>query len=485
MHLFRRKARPKVKLLPRQKIWLAIVIITNLALWLIPSDVVEDIARDRHTMLGRYSRQHFTWNVAIGLISIVSFYIDWSKGETYKRRWFQVIAVTTFAVPGLILLDFFLRTPETGHYIKTSLAFHHPPDGSWGREFVDKPEAHRTYPNAPPGYGSLDCTLHTDSRGFRNTTEHEQYDVVAIGDSFTEGSNVSDEHPWPQQLADISGLRVYNMGMSGYDPIHYLAALQEHALPLKPKIVLCMIYEGNDFRSAKADQKRTAPSLSSRFKEYLKQSPILATTDRFLIDTFGPINSTGHVNGVERLNWMPLRIPDGPAGHAYAFDPKQLRDLYQSPDDFALDKHWLAPRSHFEKMHDLCRKAGVRFVLLFAPLKAHVTLPLVADTLPADNVRTFTMMKFEDELPESQLLLTRLAAWADAKEFVIGQWCQRNEIPFLSLTEALQSATLAGQQTYYTYDQHWTPIGHEVVARRVHQLLRSVPISAQATASSH
>jgi hypothetical protein len=294
MHLFRRKARPKVKLLPRQKIWLAIVIITNLALWLIPSDVVEDIARDRHTMLGRYSRQHFTWNVAIGLISIVSFYIDWSKGETYKRRWFQVIAVTTFAVPGLILLDFFLRTPETGHYIKTSLAFHHPPDGSWGREFVDKPEAHRTYPNAPPGYGSLDCTLHTDSRGFRNTTEHEQYDVVAIGDSFTEGSNVSDEHPWPQQLADISGLRVYNMGMSGYDPIHYLAALQEHALPLKPKIVLCMIYEGNDFRSAKADQKRTAPSLSSRFKEYLKQSPILATTDRFLIDTFGPINSTGH-----------------------------------------------------------------------------------------------------------------------------------------------------------------------------------------------
>ena len=49
-----------MKLIPRQKIWLVVVMATNLARWLIPSDVVEQIARDRHTMLGRYSRQHFT-----------------------------------------------------------------------------------------------------------------------------------------------------------------------------------------------------------------------------------------------------------------------------------------------------------------------------------------------------------------------------------------------------------------------------------------
>ena len=47
-----------MKLIVRQKIWLAVVIVTNLLLWIIPSDVVELIARDRQTLLGRYSRGH-------------------------------------------------------------------------------------------------------------------------------------------------------------------------------------------------------------------------------------------------------------------------------------------------------------------------------------------------------------------------------------------------------------------------------------------
>ena len=41
----------------RQKIWLAIVVAVNLALWLIPSDVVEEIARQRQVLLGRTERR--------------------------------------------------------------------------------------------------------------------------------------------------------------------------------------------------------------------------------------------------------------------------------------------------------------------------------------------------------------------------------------------------------------------------------------------
>ena len=103
-----------MKLIARQKIWLAIVIVANLLLWIIPSDVVEQIARDRHTMLGRYSRTHFSWIVGVTVISLVSFYVDWSTGKTYKRRWFQVIATLLFLVPALALVDFVLRTPQGG-----------------------------------------------------------------------------------------------------------------------------------------------------------------------------------------------------------------------------------------------------------------------------------------------------------------------------------------------------------------------------------
>lgn len=81
-----------MKLIRRQKIWLTIIIVVNLALWIIPSDVVEQIARDRHVLLGRYSRAHFSWIVGMLIFSAISFYVDWSTGQTYQRRWFQVLA---------------------------------------------------------------------------------------------------------------------------------------------------------------------------------------------------------------------------------------------------------------------------------------------------------------------------------------------------------------------------------------------------------
>jgi hypothetical protein len=37
----------------------------------------------------------------------------------------------------------------------------------------------------------------------------------------------------------------------------------------------------------------------------------------------------------------------------------------------------------------------------------------------------------------------------------------------VSATEPLRRAIAAGEQVYFTYDQHWTRLGHEVAARLV------------------
>lgn len=447
------------------------IIAVNLALWLIPSDVVKQIARDRHTMLGRYSRQHFTWIVGFGVFSIISFYVDWATGVAYKRRWFQVLAVLLFLAPTLAVVDYLVRSPERSHYVRDTLAYHHPPGETYQRDYDDKPEAYRTYPDAPPGYGTVACTLRTDQRGFRNGATLDAYDVIAIGDSFTEGSNVSDEHVWPVRLMEASGLSVYNLGVSGYDPIHYLAALKEYGLGLKPRYVLCMLYEGNDFRSAKSDLKRTSMSVSKRMRRYIKQSPVVSMMDEFLIHTFGSINADGPVAGDDVLSWMPLTIPDGSAGRHYAFAPKQLRDLYITEKDFSRDKHWLNPRSLLAEMNKECRDAGTKLVIVYAPTKAHVMLPLAADRLPADKVRTFTAYSYKYELPEPDVFLENLLYRVDAKEAVVRKWCEKNGIAFVGVTDSLREAALAGRQVYYTYDQHWTPEGHEVVSQRLHQWL--------------
>lgn len=460
-----------MKLMRRQKIWLGVIIVVNLALWLIPSDVVKQIARDRHTMLGRYSRAHFTWIVGMALFSLVSFYVDWSTGENYKRRWFQVLATLLVLTPVLAVIDFFVRAPGHAHYVQDGLAYHRPVHAEYHRDFVDSPNAYRTYPNAPAGYGTVKCTLRTDRRGFRNQTDQEQWDIVVLGDSFAEGSNVSDEHVWPVRLATKSGLGVYNLGMSGYDPVHYLDALREYGLPLKPRYVLCMLYEGNDFRSAKSDRKRKSPSFSKQIKRYFKQSPLISAMDDLLIEAFGPLNCTGRVKGVEMLDWLPVAIPEGSESGYYAFAPKQLRDLYAGRAEFSRGRHWLNSRGLLTEMNELCTTAGARLIVVYAPTKAHVVLPAVADRLPAEKVRAFTALSYRKDLPEPATFLAALLENIDARESVVGDWCRHESIPFVSMTRTLRDAAVGGAQVFYTYDQHWTPVGHEHVAETVYQFL--------------
>lgn len=474
-----------MKMIRRQKIWLGLILSLNLSLWLVPSDVVDEIARQRHVMLGRYSRTHFAWNVGVLLISVVSFYIDWSTGATYKRRWFQVMATLVFLTPSLAVLDFVLRRPDVEHYVRDSLAYHRPPRAVFHQVFIDRPEARRSYPHAPPGYGTVDCTLHTDRRGYRNQSNSETYDIIVLGDSFAEGSSVSDEHPWPVRLASQAGLTVYNLGMSGYDPLHYLGSLKEVGLALKPRVVLCMVYEGNDFRSTKTDEKRKHPSLYMRIEEYFGRSPVIGAIDKLLIETFGSINSDGALQDAGKIDWLPLAIPEGPNARYYAFEPKQLRDLYESREEFESDKHWLNPQGQIGEMDKLCREAGCRLVVVFAPTKAHVTLPIVADLLVPEKVRAFTAISYKDELSESREFLRNLLENADARQEVVSEWCRRQGIPIVSLTGALRKAAANGRQVYFTYDQHWTPDGHEVVAQTVHQYLVEHRRAEAPTVSQH
>ena len=125
-----------MKLIARQKIWLTIVIVVNAALWIIPSDVVELIARDRHTLLGRYSYEHFTWNVLALIISALSFYVDWSTGETYKKRWFRVLASLGVFALLLFLADFAIRLTDRSqrYVVRDGLIVHRPPGAAFFRD---------------------------------------------------------------------------------------------------------------------------------------------------------------------------------------------------------------------------------------------------------------------------------------------------------------------------------------------------------------
>jgi hypothetical protein len=85
-----------------------------------------------------------------------------------------------------------------------------------------------------------------DKRGFRNNSDLDNADIVALGDSLTYGFASLSTYSWPSILSRLSHKVVYNMGVGGYGPIQYYYLLNNYALQLKPKIIIIGYFIGND-----------------------------------------------------------------------------------------------------------------------------------------------------------------------------------------------------------------------------------------------
>jgi len=96
----------------------------------------------------------------------------------------------------------------------------------------------------------LPGTAGYDEWGFRNPRVPDKADIVAIGDSHTFGNTAKIDESWPHVLGQLTGRDVYNMGMGGYGPNQYYHLLKTKAFSLKPRIIICGLYMGDDFENA-------------------------------------------------------------------------------------------------------------------------------------------------------------------------------------------------------------------------------------------
>ena len=89
-----------------------------------------------------------------------------------------------------------------------------------------------------------------DKWGFRNRGVPETVDIVAVGDSHTYGNTARMVEAWPYVLGELSGRKVYNMGLGGYGPNQYFYLSKTKALSMKPRMILWGLYMGDDFENA-------------------------------------------------------------------------------------------------------------------------------------------------------------------------------------------------------------------------------------------
>jgi hypothetical protein len=94
-----------------------------------------------------------------------------------------------------------------------------------------------------------------DEFGFNNPPGlHVRSALVMVGDSFAHGNCVPPGDDVASQLR-ARQRTVLNLGYSGSGPLIELASLREYGLPLQPKTVLWLYYEGNDLADLLVEQK--------------------------------------------------------------------------------------------------------------------------------------------------------------------------------------------------------------------------------------
>ena len=451
------------------------------ALWILPSDVPRLIARQRDVLLGRYAEGHFVAAVLVTLLAVPVAAMVWRRVPALEIAMRCVLAVGSGAL-AFAVASILAYRPSEQRYLETPVAElvgqglagatrRRQPNERFELKRRDEPGPARSYPGRPPGFPDARVALTTDANGLRNPVPVERCDVVVTGDSFSEGSMVDDGEVWSARLAERTALRVRNVAMSGASPRHALNNLAAFGVGCAPRVIVASVYEGNDFKrhpdaAPLPGDRAGPPSLGARIGAWrrlaFEDSPLRFRAKRWLLGTLGPVRADAPVAPSPGLDWMPVRV----AGRAYAFEPKELVRLALEPERFERSREWTDNAGVYREMAAFARARGAALLLVYAPSKARVVLPAVRNEVDPTALRAFAAFE-EDDLPDADRFAEELYDRLETIERVFFAFCADEGIACESLTEPLRSEVSAGRQAYFSYDPHWTRLGHEAVAARV------------------
>lgn len=301
------------------------------------------------------------------------------------------------------------------------------------------------YVCAPPGE-LREYDLRYDHNGFRNDTDLRTADIVLIGDSYVESPMSQDSALMSTVLRSLEQTPVANLGMSGYGPQQELAVLKRYALPLHPKVIVWVFFEGNDLENAQSYDgtvrafARYNPSDPPWWQRSFSRNSLSALArvwrgcvpDQLVQKRFGTILDA------DGRRWPIYFVSVG--------RPLSSRELD------ALEK----TRAALAEAYELSRKQGVRFVVAFAPTayRTYAGLSTLVET--SEEVKKAA----PNDLPRRMRgILAGISS----------------DIQFVDLTPAFRSEAEKGTLLFIPDDIHWAPAGHRLVAETLHNALALHP----------
>jgi hypothetical protein len=277
-----------------------------------------------------------------------------------------------------------------------------------------------------------------DRNGFRNDVDLKSADLIAIGDSFVEGLTVTSPELMTSRLAQLQGKVVANLGQSAYGPLEELTVLRRYGLPLQPRTVIWMFFEGNDLGDV-IHYRRTMQNpptfLRSFWARCFTRSALKEMRRRLSPATRKP-------SGVTRSGVFQATDGSKVAMYFMYATPPLTQENLNALNETAVT---------IATAHRLMAAHQSHLIFVFIPAKFRV-FHSFCQFPPESECRNW----ITNDLPE---------------RFRTAVGSISSDIGYLDLTPAFVDAVKSGTLSYYADDEHWSPAGHNIAAESIHDYL--------------
>jgi lysophospholipase L1-like esterase len=284
--------------------------------------------------------------------------------------------------------------------------------------------------------------------------------ILALGDSFTMGSNVAQDATWPQVLERLLAqelerpVQVINAGVGGYHPFHYARSYELDGRRFAPDLVVVGFFVGNDAFStvSRVADSRTAVDGGRVNRASVREGPRMLRLKVWLY-------SHSHL----ARRWFNQRL--------FVVDEKALTTAGEPRDGGRFTDAYLRIQAPKARRLHLASTAG-------AQRKAENAVAQIARLarLTADDGRPLLVVLIPDENQVNPSLAR--AVVGDPSRLVHYDFALPQPVLVAMLAEHgvevldLLPAFLADERRLYMNDGHWSADGHRLAAGRILEALR-------------
>ncbi|MCB9455077.1 MAG: acyltransferase [Anaerolineaceae bacterium] len=292
---------------------------------------------------------------------------------------------------------------------------------------------------------SYDYTVTANSLGFPGPEYSvEKPDgairILVTGDAFSSAEGVDTNQAWPRLLENELAaqfldrpVEVMNFAITGYGPEQYAAVIAAYAPLYNPDLIIIESFV-NDYDDVLLSTEEFQQSIG------FQQAPQ---------DSLVSYLSLDHLRTFIRSEVIPtLFHTNDPDGYFFSY----ISILERNQPD--LIKRQQAVLEYYKKIQTVATSIGAPVILLMIPASSQVCTPADLAYFPSD-VDLSNSNRFDLDLP--QRITKEIADTLDWDFYDL-------RIPLRNSSEGCP---------YTSYNLHWLPFGHEVVARFVDTLLIS------------